>query len=195
MSLTTETIWNMFCCKLKPFIIKNGADPDVTDDIIQEVFIKIHEKIDTLKDETKVHSWVLQITKNTTIDYLRSHKLKSGIVEGIEPEGTNTPDSIIDGIKNKKERDLHNEITSSLRPLIESLPKKYSEALLLVEYEGMSQIDLAKKLQISPSGAKSRVQRARQMVKEQLLNCCHYEFDKYGTVIGVHSKICCSCNR
>ncbi len=190
MNHTTETIWNMFCCKLKPFICKWGVDSYVADDIIQEVFLKIHKNIDTLRDDSKVHSWVLQITKNCVIDYLREHKLRFEDIERIELEDSKTPDTIRD----KNERDPENEIISGLHELIGSLPEKYAKALLMVEYQGMSQIELARKLKISPSGAKSRVQRARNMVKDRLMNCCHYEFDKYGTVIGVHPISCCCCN-
>ena len=191
MKHTTETIWNLFCCKLKPFILKWVSDPYIADDIIQEVFIKIHEKIDTLKDSEKVHSWVLQITKNTIFDYFRKQKMKFDDFDEIEAE----ENKIIDSIKVENKRDLSEEINSGLRSMVESLPEKYCQALVLVEYEGLSQIDFAKKMKISPSGAKSRVQRARKMVQNMLMNCCHYEFDKYGTVIGVKPTACCCCNQ
>ena len=80
MKHTTETIWNLFCCKLKPFIFKWVSDPYIAEEIEQEVFIKIHEKVDTLKDSAKVHSWVLQITKNTIFDHLRKQKMKFEII-------------------------------------------------------------------------------------------------------------------
>jgi len=190
MKHTTETIWNLFCCKLKPYILKWISDPDIADDIIQDVFVKIHEKIDSLKDSEKVHSWVLQITKNTVFDYLRKQKIRFNDLDDIE----NEEEKITDSIKVKNERDLQSEINAGLESMIGSLPQKYREALIWVEYEGLSQIDLAKKLKISPSGAKSRVQRARKMIQNMLMECCHYEFDKYGTVIGVKQSECCCCN-
>jgi RNA polymerase sigma-70 factor, ECF subfamily len=189
MIYTTESIWNACCCKIKAFISKHVNDSSVADDILQEVFIKIHEKLDSLKDETKIHNWVFQITRNTIIDYFREHKLKFQDIEKVDFEDSDSPNKV----KDNNERDLFEEINSSVLPIIESLPQKYSQALLLVEYQGMSQVELAKKLNISPSGAKSRVQRARQMVRDSLMNCCHYEFDKYGTVIGVHPVCCCCC--
>jgi RNA polymerase sigma-70 factor, ECF subfamily len=48
-------------------------------------------------------------------------------------------------------------------------------------------------LGISLSGAKSRVQRARKKLKELLLECCHFEFDRYGTVFDYHPKNCTKC--
>ena len=189
MNHTTETIWNACCCKIKAFILRYVNDQSVADDILQEVFIKIHEKLGSLRDETKIHSWVFQIARNTIFDYFRERRLKFQEIEKFDFENSDFQE-VVDY---KNERNLSDEITSGLRPLIESLPQKYAQALLLVEYKGMSQIELAKKLKITPSGAKSRVQRARQMVKDTLMNCCHYEFDKYGNVIGVRTTSCCCC--
>jgi RNA polymerase sigma-70 factor (ECF subfamily) len=185
---TTETVWEIFCCKLQPFIRKWITNPEIAKDIEQDVFLKIHEKIDTLKDNTKVRSWVLQITRNTVMDYFRKNRVKFQDSEFIFEE-IDSPVTIV--VKN--ERNLKEEITSGLRSLIESLPAKYAEALILVEYEGMSQIDLSKKLRISPSAVKSRVQRARSMVKDRLIDCCHYEFDKYGNVISAFPETCHYC--
>ena len=71
-----------------------------------------------------------------------------------------------------------------LRAVIEGLPPKYREALTLVDLGGKSQKEVAEALGVSYSGMKSRVQRAREMLKRAILDCCAYEFDKYGNVVG-----------
>jgi RNA polymerase sigma-70 factor (ECF subfamily) len=58
------------------------------------------------------------------------------------------------------------------------LPEPYSQALILTEYEGLSQKEMAERLGISFSGAKSRVQRARRKLRDLLLQCCHFELDR-----------------
>lgn len=68
-------------------------------------------------------------------------------------------------------------------PLVQRLPQPYRQALLLTEVEGMTPKDLARRLGLSFSGAKSRVQRARDKLRELLLDCCHFEFDRRGTII------------
>lgn len=204
MKNKTETIWNTFCCQLKSFILYKVSDAELAEDILQEVFLKIHSKIDTLKDETKMRSWVYQITQNTIIDYYRKHKarfvdidtLHIGNEEDEENQDHNISlnESVIPLTYEASEVSPHKEIALGLRAMIESLPEKYAQALLLVEFEGLSQIDLAKKLGISIPGAKSRIQRARQMLKDSLMKCCHFEFDKYGTIIDSHPIKCCCCN-
>jgi RNA polymerase sigma-70 factor, ECF subfamily len=77
--------------------------------------------------------------------------------------------------------------------MIEKLPETYKEALLLSDFQGIAQREVAKKLRISLSAAKSRIQRARTMLKDLLLKCCHFEFDRYGTVYNYHPKNCNNC--
>jgi RNA polymerase sigma-70 factor (ECF subfamily) len=76
--------------------------------------------------------------------------------------------------------------------MLRCLPRKYRQALELTEMQGFSQTELAARLNISVSGAKSRVQRAREKLKEALLDCCHFEFDRYGRVIDYHAN-CAEC--
>jgi len=87
--------------------------------------------------------------------------------------------------------------------MIEQLPDKYREAMMLTELEGMTQKDLSNQLGISFSGAKSRVQRGRGELKELLTACCHIEADHYGNTIDYHKvlttepgcdKAPCGCN-
>jgi RNA polymerase sigma-70 factor, ECF subfamily len=58
----------------------------------------------------------------------------------------------------------------------------------MTEYHELSQIELAVRLNLSISGAKSRVQRAREKLKEAFLDCCHFEFDQLGRVIHYEPK-------
>ncbi|TAK64714.1 MAG: hypothetical protein EPO24_03095, partial [Bacteroidetes bacterium] len=69
----------------------------------------------------------------------------------------------------------------------------YREAIKLSEIDGIPQKEVAKKLGISLSGAKSRVQRGRKMLKDLLFECCHFEFDRSGGVIDYypHVTTCC----
>ena len=85
-------------------------------------------------------------------------------------------------------------LEKGLMNMIKQLPPKYSEALLLTDYEGLTQKELSEKLGISLSGAKSRVQRARKLLKEMYMKCCHIEFDRNGTIVDVYPKSCSKCS-
>lgn len=181
MKQRTEIIWTEFSDRLRQFILSRVADESLADDILQDTFVKIHSRIETLKDDTKIESWIYQITRNTIIDHYRNQKIDVDIPETLS-ESDEMP-----------QNDHHQEVASGLKSMINELPEKYREALFLTEFQGVSQKALAQRLGISVSGAKSRVQRARQKLRDMLLQCCHFEFDHYGTVIDYYRTPCCSC--
>ncbi len=179
-----EKIWLKFEDKLRAFILSKVHDESVAADILQEVFIKIHNNIHKVKDSTKLQSWIFQICRNLIIDHFRSlqkeHVIKTHALESIDDE---SPD------------DFMTETLEDMIKMMSDMPPEYCEALCLTELEGISQKAYAEKIGISYSGAKSRIQRARKMLKDLLMNCCHYEFDKYGTVINISVANCCCCKK
>jgi RNA polymerase sigma-70 factor (ECF subfamily) len=80
------------------------------------------------------------------------------------------------------------ELSPCVTAIVATLPETYGEALRLTEYQGLSQKALSEQLGISFSGAKSRVQRARAKIKEQLLDCCHFQFDHGGRIIDYQER-------
>jgi RNA polymerase sigma-70 factor (ECF subfamily) len=178
----TEKIWEQFYNKLKGFVLKQVLHEDVAEDILQDVFIKIHSHIDTLKDENKLQSWIFQITRNTIADYYRSLKSEDGLSNIIEvTEGSSKEDA--------------KEIDQCVETLLDYLPENYRKALYLTEYQGLTQKELAKKFGITLSGAKSRVQRARKKLKNMLLECCHDQLGKRGIAIAYQCECECCCEK
>jgi len=169
-------IWHDYYPQLKRFVsnrIKNQAD---TEDIVQQVFIKVNNHLDDLKEKEKLSSWIYQITRNSMVDYFRKEKWNDEL-----PAHLQTMDDY-------EEPDLAQEVINCFESTIQQLPEKYKEALELSMLKGMSQKELSERLGISYSGAKSRVQRGREMLKELLTGCCHIESDRYGNIIDFHIK-------
>jgi RNA polymerase sigma-70 factor (ECF subfamily) len=183
MVMTTERVWEEFHPKLKQFVLRRIPDEQSGEDILQDVFLKIHARIDTLRNEEKLQSWIYQIARNAIADYYREHKDTLELSEA--PALLEEPDADDDIVK---------ELIPSIKAMVDSLPADYREALLLTEYQGLTQRELAEKLGLSLSGAKSRVQRAREKLKTMLLDCCHFEFDRRGKVIDYQPKCGCCTN-
>ena len=72
--------------------------------------------------------------------------------------------------------------------MIQQLPLKYRQSLYLADYKGMTHKDIAKRLKVSDTCAKSRIQRARKLMKEIYLKCCHFEFDRNGKVTDYYPR-------
>ena len=181
MNTNLEDIWIIFEDRLKLFVLSRISDEMAAEDILQEVFLKIHSNIDNLKDDSKIQSWIFQITRNSMNDYFRSIKKTNQSLPFPEEAEEDYPS------------DLMAATLKDMVKMMDELPAEDCEALCLTELGGMSQKDYAKKTGISYSGAKSRVQRAKLKLKDLLMKCCHYQFDKYGTVIGIYPAACCCC--
>jgi RNA polymerase sigma-70 factor (ECF subfamily) len=177
----TEYIWKEYHARLHSFILSRLGKASVADDILQEVFMRIHSQIDTLKDCGKIRGWIYQITRNAIIDYYRAQKKPEELpprLAGPEPK-----------LSDKAKED----ISTCLMPMIENLPDHYRQALMLSEIQGRTQKEAAEEQGISLSGAKSRVQRGRAMIKDMMLGCCHFEFDRRGNIIDYERRGDCSC--
>jgi RNA polymerase sigma-70 factor (ECF subfamily) len=174
----TQEVWKEFSDKLRYFILKRVQDSDTADDILQGVFVKIHTHIDSLQKEDRLESWIYQVVRHAIADYYRARKPNLNVDEiplAVEEESE-------DAIK---------ELAPCLKAMIRKLPKKYREALMMTTFGGLNQKELAQKLDLSPSGARSQVQRAKEKLKELLLNCCHFEFDRLGRMIDYQQRPDC----
>ncbi|WP_438446534.1 RNA polymerase sigma factor SigZ [Gorillibacterium sp. sgz5001074] len=172
-----ETLWGAFHEPLKAFITRRVSNEQEAEDILQDVFLKIFTKMDSLRDEESLKPWIYQITRHSIIDNYRKRK----------PVGDQLLHDLPEFIESN-ESNLNMELSACLRPMIQQLPDKYREAIELTELEGLSQVELSQKLGISFSGAKSRVQRGRQKLKDIISACCHLELDRYGNVLEIESK-------
>ena len=182
MKNNTEELWEKFGNQLKAFIVSKVHNESIADDILQDVFIKIHANIDKLNDDTKIQSWIYQITRNLIVDYFRGIKKERGELSYPFHNEEDSSDNFM------------SEALQDMIKMMDDLPPEYCEALCLTGVEGLSQKLYAEKKGISYSAAKARVQRARKKLKDMLMNCCHYQFDNYGTIIDIYPANCCCCN-
>jgi len=170
METNTEQIWKEYHAGMKGFILSRVSDSATADDILQEVFSRIHSKIDSLRETGKIRSWVYQITRNAIIDYYRSKKPTKELPESLATHEKHPDDN------------ARQEIGGWLIPMIQQLPEQYKSAVIMSEVEELSQKEIAKKLNLSLSGAKSRIQRGRTMMRKMLVDCCSFQFDRQGKV-------------
>ena len=179
---SVEQIWMQFHTKLKSFILSKVKDNALADDLLQEVFIKIHRLLGQLKDENKLQAWVYQVARNTVNDHFRKPGQKSNLnVEEIEV------------IEEESDNQYMSESIEDMVKMMDEMPAEYCDVLCLTELGGMSHKEYAEKTGISYTAAKTRAFRARNMLKDMLMKCCHYQFDSYGTVIDILPAGCCCC--
>jgi RNA polymerase sigma-70 factor, ECF subfamily len=174
MTATVEVIWETLASRLRSFIRGRVRDHAAAEDILQDVFVKIHRNLPALSSSEQIEGWVWRITRNAVIDYfrrLRPHDAFSEhLGQAIESPATG-PD-----------------VSGCVRRLIKEMSPPYRDALLLTEWQSLTQEQMAKRLGLSASGAKSRVQRARQQLRKLLVECCRFELDRRGNVLEIHPR-------
>lgn len=162
------TEWENHKQQLKSYIDQQIDQPDLVEDILHKVYIKASDNLQQLKLKGSLKSWLYSITRNTIMDHYRKRTNHEALPDEIAPE---TRDPV---------EENHKVLASCIKPLLQELPDKYRIPLELCELEGMSQKDIATKLGLSLSGAKSRVQRGRIKLREIMLACCDFEISKGG---------------
>ncbi len=181
MNDTTE-IWREVHQGLRAFIAKRVADEAEADDILQETFLRMHRKLGSLKDPNKVVPWIYQITRHAIIDYYRAPARTREVTIGL---GADLDSALLPSTHrtmSSESGQLRAELAACLRPMLNRLSKDYRDAVVLVELEGLTRQAAAKRLGLSPSGMKSRVQRGRRQLKQLLDECCLIQLDRRGGI-------------
>jgi RNA polymerase sigma-70 factor (ECF subfamily) len=176
----TEALWSELRTRLLSFLRRRVATPEDAEDLLQDVFTRIHENASTLGEVERVTSWVYRTAGNAVTDYYRRRGAFARATEALAGEPVAHLEREDSGAKE--------ELAQCLRPLIATLPETYGQALELTELEGKTQGEAAESLGLSLSGMKSRVQRGRTKLKEVLLDCCHVEIDRRGGVVGYEPR-------
>lgn len=165
-----DTHWQEYKARLKHYIARQINDESAVEDILQDVYIKAHTQLHRLKSEESIGSWLYRIAHNTTMDHFR----KQYPVEEL-PEFLEAPED--DEIEQ-----VHQDLARCIKPMMDKLPEKYRVPLEMSELEGMSQKQVAQELSLSLSGAKSRIQRGRTLLRERYIACCDIEVGRGGVV-------------
>ena len=139
MITSTEQVWEAFHTPLQQFIRRRVSDDPTAEDLLQEVFLKIHQHIGGIKDARQLESWLYTLTRNIIIDYYRSQRR------------TLTLDAAQDLAlpEHLPEDDIVSELLPCVRAMVYNLPAQDRQALVLTEYHGLTQKELRERLGLS----------------------------------------------
>ncbi len=172
-------IHHQFYKELKGYVYSRTKDRSDTEDILQDVFLKMMLKIDQINAAQNLRQYLYGIVRNSVADYYRSKKTHLPITEQHVPLTETEEDQLTERITDR-----------CVQRFIHQLPEKYKSALLSTEFENVPQKEMAAKLNISYSALKSRVQRGREKLKEMLISCCAIQNDKYGNSTEAAPQSC-----
>ncbi len=172
-------IWLEHKTALRNYIFKRIKDADITNDILQDVLLKVYSFCLKKSGVVNLKSWLYQIAHNTIIDYYRKNSVSTSSAQEVQVAG-------------EEENSAFKEAIEYIEPLLNFLPKKYADPLRMSDLEGIKQAEIAKNLNLSLSATKSRIQRGRTLLKAEFITCCHIETDASGGLISFQIRDSCA---
>lgn len=164
-ALAIETIMETYGDEIKRLVfayVKNSAD---TDDVTQEVFVTVYQKLNTFQGNSSLRSWIYSIAINKCKDYLRSwharnKRLKEKLMVAL-PAMTN--DSVT-----PEELALQKDHSSALLQTVMALPIKYREVIILFYFKELSTKEISDVLNMNEATVRTRLNRGRAKLQECL---------------------------
>lgn len=140
--------------------MENDAD---TRDVMQEAFIKMYRNLGSFKGDSSFETWFTRILINCCLDELRKRKTSPG------QEDIDEHFDLADHQPGTEEQIIREERKKAVTDAIRKLPEEMRNILILREFEGYSYEELAEVLDLEPGTVKSRLNRAKQKLKQILL--------------------------
>jgi RNA polymerase sigma-70 factor (ECF subfamily) len=192
--LASDLPWQELHGNLRAFIARRVQNQADVDDLVQRVLLQIVTGLHSLRDDGRLHAWVYRTARNVIVDYYRATGSRrehaagdAGDVEASTPATLETLDEG-DGAALR-------ELAGCLAPMLNQLPPAYQEAIRIVDLEGATQQEAARRVGVSLSGMKSRVQRGRQQLRAVVEACCRIDLDRRGGISAYtpHHPDACGC--
>jgi RNA polymerase sigma-70 factor (ECF subfamily) len=179
----SEALWRESSTRLRAWFERSTGSAADAEDLLQETFVRVHEGLDALADAASVRAWVGTIARNVLAGHFRRRGAHAAAELAGDPAAPTADES------------LERTVASWLEAFLTELDPDDAEALRLVDLEGGTQAELAARHWLTLSGAKSRVQRARERLRSRLEACCSFAFDARGGILSVQKRSRESCRR
>jgi RNA polymerase sigma-70 factor (ECF subfamily) len=139
--------------------LANGADAE---DVVQEVLLRVFRGTNNLRDGDRFGSWLATMVRNAV---------------------TGDGADIAEREPDESDDAARKSLITVLRPFVARLPAIYRDVITLSELDDVPHAEIARRLSISVSGVKSRVQRGREQLHKMLTDCCQIALDARGGVV------------
>lgn len=167
--------WKELEQRLRPYLARRVASRADIDDLLQDIFVRMHQGLGALRDEERFGAWVYRIANSAIVDKARKRARAPHVSSNEDADVVAPTDAGDDG--------LQSELGECVALFVSRLPSPYREAITLTELQGLTQKQAAEMLGVSLSGLKSRVQRGRDKIRYQFEECCRISVDCRGRVI------------
>lgn len=169
-------IWLTSKTGIYNYVLKQTKDKEIANEITQQVLMKVYQACFKNREVHNIRSWLFQIAHNTIIDYQKQQqKIKATKINPIATD----------------EESIWSDLAIFIEPLISFLPAKYAIPLKMSALLGLKQKEIAEQLNLSLSATKSRILRAKNLLRQEIEDCCYLETSANGQILDFSIKENC----
>jgi RNA polymerase sigma-70 factor, ECF subfamily len=162
-----QKIYNLFGRRVFNFIYRMTGVAEDAEDITQETFIAVYQKLGSLKESGKFEPWLFRIARNFVYQRYRSRSPAALSIDTLDEDGQ--PETqLVDTRKNPDESYQADELEQMVQKVISSLPEKYREVFVLSAIHGLSYQQIAEVVGRSLASTKTDIHRARLEVRKAI---------------------------
>jgi RNA polymerase sigma-70 factor (ECF subfamily) len=163
-----DTAWKQHAPELRSWLRHRMNQPQDVDDMMQDLFIKALGQGAKFCSIANARAWLFEVARNALADRLKVRREMVELPEDLASE--------------ESDHDAVDQLSACLPRVLSELSPSDREAIDLCDLEGLSQAEYAAKTGLNLSAAKSRLQRARQKMRERMTQACQVKFDGHGHV-------------
>jgi RNA polymerase sigma-70 factor (ECF subfamily) len=162
------TAWTAHEPELRNWLRHRLGNPAEADDLLQDLFLKALRQGDRFCSVQNARAWLFEVARNTLADRLRVARETVALPKDLAAPA-DEPDTV-------------DTLTACLPRVLSELSAEDREAITLCDLQGMPQAEFADTKGLNLSAAKSRLQRARQRLKQRMTQVCQVQIDDAGHV-------------
>jgi len=160
-----DLVYEAYRHRLFAFLCRLTRNRDAAEDLLEETWLRLVSRIDTLRDETRLASWLFAVARNLAFSHLRSRA-----DDFVSAEDLNPPEYEVDAGPSPFDTIAAREMDRRLERGLAAMSASYREVLLLVGVHGMSPTEAAVVCGVTPDALRQRLLRARNMLARWLRN-------------------------
>ncbi len=165
--LAYQEIYGVFARKVLNFIYRMVNSPEEAEDLAQETFVAVYQKIGTLKDDSKFEPWLFRIARNFVYQRYRTRSPSTVSIDALDENGQQVT-QLVDTRKNPDEAYQTIELEDVVADVIAGLPEKYREVFILSALQHLSYQQIAEIVGRSLPSIKTDIHRARLEVRKRV---------------------------
>jgi len=183
-----DSIYREFQPKIQRYL-RHLVGEDDAPDLTQVVFLKVSRALDNFREEASLSTWIYRIATNTARDHATSAATRQNGVGQLLDDAEmldNLPDTVSAGTDQAY---IRKEMTACIRGIVDHLPDSYRTVLLLGEFEGFTNPEVAGILDVSIETVKIRLHRARTRLRQAMdAQCSLYRDERNELMCDRKSK-------